>query len=208
METRAANPVCVDTPPDLRVTPATDPERLADAIDGALVRLAMSIERVDDFDAPSRALGTSRRIVLTTLAGHLDRVTAALHGPRLRGGRAPADPRDAAAIASGGRLAFAVAIGLRRQRFAEAFEHASERDIDPGELRDDLDALLARVEIAHVSLDADYDLPDLPPLSLSACARVSEAAERLRAALPPDPRIRPTARRRPGIASPRGRRSS
>ncbi|SDH51030.1 DinB family protein [Agrococcus jejuensis] len=185
------------------------PRATADAVDAAIARLAITLERADDLDGDSRVLGASRRSVLTSLVGHLDRTTAALHAHRSRDGRAPADPRDARAIATGGPLALGTALGTRRGRLAEALEHALEHACpdDEADLVDELDALLARVELAHVALDHGYDLADLPPASVAACARVSAAFARLQSTLPPDPRIRPTARRRPGIASPRGRRS-
>lgn len=186
------------------------PRSTADAVDAAIVRLAMTLTRTVDLDAASRVLGETRRSLLETLVGHLDRTTAALHAHRRPGGRAPADPSDARTIATGDACTLGAALGTRRARLAEALEHALEHACpdDEADLVDELDAVLARIELAHVALDHDYDLADLPPASVAACARVSAAFDRLQAILPPAPRIRPTARRRPGIASPRGRRSS
>lgn len=185
---------------------ASDPRRTADAVDAAIARLTTSIAHVDDLSAPSRAVGVSRRDVAVGIAGHLDRATAVLHPHRTLDGRAPADPADDADLAKGDGVALAAAIDARRIRLAAVLDDAlvDERP----ELADELEALLARVELAHVGLDADYDLHDLPPVSLAACARVSEAAARMQPPAPATPRSRPTARRRRGIPWPRGRRSS
>lgn len=199
------SPLADDTEPAAHLAPRST----ARALDAALERLAVSLEGLDDLDADARVLGETRRSVLTSLVGHLDRATAALHAHRTRDGRAPADPRDARLLATGDPLAVGGAIDRRRGRLAQALERALEHACpdDEADLVDELDALLARVELAHVALDHDYDLADLPAASVSACARVAAAFERLQSTLPPDPRIRPTARRRAGIPSPRGRRS-
>lgn len=191
--------------------PLVDPRVLADALDAALARLAGSLDAAGDLDVAARAVGTTRRAVLEALVGHLDRACAAFSVHAARGGRAPADPTDATTLATGDGSALARAVGTRRCRLAEAFELALEvlpagEVADEVDFVDELDALLARVELAHVSLGVHYDLLDLPPASVAACARVSDAFERTR--LPGEPRIRPTARRRSGIASPRGRGSS
>lgn len=188
------------------------PRRTADHLDSALVRLARTLEGIDDLALESRVLGSSRRDVAVAVLIHLDRVVATLHARRRRDGRPRVDPADARDVGCGDGAALGAATGLRRQRLAEALEQAIERLGDRGgawecDLVDELDALLARVELGHVSLDAGYDLADLPPASLAACERVSEAHDALRSTPPGAPRIRPTARRRPGIASPPGRRS-
>ncbi|WP_344344778.1 hypothetical protein [Agrococcus versicolor] len=213
----------------------TDPSRLADAIDAALARLAASLRGLDDVDACSRAADRTRRQVVVRLASRLDAAARALAGRGVAGGAAvggtggggkddasdPAPDRDgiegasreAAALADGDGGALAAAIEVLRRRVAEGVQHALA--IGTGgcgsgseALVDELDALLARVELGHVSLDAGYDLADLPATSLVACARVSRAFERLRPSVALGGGIRPSARRERGIRWPRGRRST
>lgn len=188
------------------------PRSTADVLDVALARLATTIDALDDLDdldVEARVLGQTRRSVLATLVGHLDRVVAWLQPHGARGGKARSEPADAWRIAGRGGAADA-ALDVRRQRLAEALEHALERALpdDEADLVDELDALLARVELAHVALDAGYELCDLPTASIAACARVSAAFTQLQASSPPEPRLRPTARGRGGIPWPRGRPSS
>lgn len=187
------------------------PRSTAGALDHALARLATTIDALvehDDLDVEARVLGETRRTVIVTLVGHLDRVVVRLHLRGDRGDRVRTDPADASAVAGHGEAA-AAALGVRRQRLAEALAHAVERALpDEADLVDELDALLARVELAHVALDAGYELCDLPPASIAACARVSAAFSQLRSTLPAEPRIRSVVRRRGGMPWPRGRRSS
>ena len=178
------------------------PRTTADAVDHALVRLATTIDalvELDDLDAGTRVPAVTRRSALRTLVGHVDRAVERLHP---RGGDGDG------LLAADGEVA-ASALGVRRQRLAEAFEHALERALpdDPTDLVDELDALLARVELAHVSLDVGYELSDLPPASIAACARVSAAFALLRST-PAETSPGPTARGRGGIPWPRDRRSS
>lgn len=187
------------------------PRSTADALDHAIARLATTVDaldELDDLDVAARVLGETRRTLVVTLVGHLDRVVAWLQLHGAPGDRARSDVRAASTLAGRGEAADAV--GVRRRRLAETLEHALERasSDEEADLVDELDALLARVELAHVALDAGYELCDLPPASIAACARVSAAFAQLQSTLPPEPRIRPTARRRGGIPWPRGRRSS
>ncbi len=191
------------------VTPPAEARDVAEAIASALHRLAGTLDALscDDLAQPSRAIGTSRREAILGLVGRLDRTVAALHRRSAR--RAPADPRDAARLARGDGALIAAAVADRRRRLGAAVRRvlADVACDDLDDVRDELEALLARIELAHVALDARYCLGDLPPLSAAACTR-AQAHE------PPQDeghhrrRARAIARRRGGLSWPRGRRSS
>ncbi|QCR20449.1 hypothetical protein [Agrococcus sp. SGAir0287] len=179
-------------------------DALVAAIGAALDRLAATVRDLDDLDAPSRSSNASRRALLRGLATHLAHVTAALRSCHAPEAALTCTRTDE--VLEGPALA--ATLVERSRQLRAAVRRAPAPAVAGSALRDELDAALARIEICHVGLDAGYDLPDLPERSLDACARVTDAAAQLRDLLPPRPRIRPTARRGPGIASPPGRRSS
>ncbi|MFC7431849.1 MULTISPECIES: hypothetical protein [unclassified Agrococcus] len=190
------------------MTPHPDAHEVAEAIASALDRLARTLGTFgsDDLAQPSRIIGTTRREAVQALLGHVDRTVAALH--RRRAGRAPADPRDASRLACGDGGALADAVAARGPRVEAAARRLSDAASDERcDVRDDLEALLARVELAHVALDARYDLTDLPPVSATACAILTQGRERPQDDAEQRRRVRAIARRRGAVASPRGRRA-